>query len=293
MLELLTQSQINSPYGEVVVQNVAVTPSFTVRSSDGDAVLSENQAADWIVPEGVFYISAVAIGAGGSGEGSNGVNAGSSGGAGGLAYISDYFVRPGDTLRVYVGVKGYNTTDGGAGGRGDGASGIRHNGSVILLASTGGGGQSINALGKGGGGIIGDGLFRGGDGNVGGAVAGGLGGNAPGYYSDGANGALGASTSSQSAGGSGQSPYGYSGTGEHYGSNFTQSFNGGVGGGWGGGGAGAADESSTGTDYDGGNGGEGIVRIIYGRGRRFPDTLTSEEYSQGNVTFIRLNSTRT
>ena len=60
-----------------------------------------------------------------------------------MAYISDYFVHPGDTLRVYVGAKGYNTTDGAAGGRGDGASGIRHNGSVILLASTGGGGAAI------------------------------------------------------------------------------------------------------------------------------------------------------
>ena len=165
MLELLTQSQINSPYGEVVVQNVAVpTSTATVRSRYGDAVLSENQAVDWIVPEGVFYISAVAIGAGGSGEGSNVTNAGSGGGAGGLAYISDYFVRPGDTLRIYVGAKGYNITDGAAGGRGDGASGIRHNGSVILLASTGGGGAALNAEGEGGGGIIGDGLFRGGRG---------------------------------------------------------------------------------------------------------------------------------
>lgn len=289
MLELLTQSQINSPYGEVVVQNVAVpTSTATVRSRYGDAVLSENQAVDWIVPEGVFYISAVAIGAGGSGEGSNVTNAGSGGGAGGLAYISDYFVRPGDTLRIYVGAKGYNITDGAAGGRGDGASGIRHNGSVILLASTGGGGAALNAEGEGGGGIIGDGLFRGGDGNVGDANVGGYGGNAPGYYSDGVNGGSGGTTA---AGGSGQSPYGYSGTGEYYGSNFGQTFNGGVGGNWGGGGGGAVDESSTGVDYDGGNGGEGIVRIIYGRGRRFPDTLTSEEYSQGNVTLIRLNST--
>lgn len=288
MLELLTQRQMNSLYGELIVENLQ--QFNTTKDDTGDVSLSEDQVIYWTVPEGVLYISAVAIGAGGSGEGSNSLNAGSGGGAGGLAYISDYPVRPGDTLKVYVGAKGFNNTDGGAGGRGDGASGIRYNGEVILLASSGGGGAGRTSPGLGGVGIIGDALFKGGDGVNGSTNYGGGGGDAPSYYYDGAAGRTAGLSTVGGIGGFGLSPYGQSGSGEHSGSFPTAISNGGIGGDYGGGGGGANDETTAGTDFDGGNGGKGVVRVIYGPGRGFPETLASEEYSQGNIRYISFSS---
>lgn len=286
MLELLTQGRTNAMSGEVVVLNTFDVSNNTTQSASSDVSLSETQAVDWVVPSYVGYISAVAIGAGGSGDGSNNTNAGSGGGAGALAYITNYVVTKGDILRIYVGCKGRNVNNGGSGKRGNGASGIRHNGKAILLAGSGGGGISQTTTGSGGIALIGDVRFNGGKGAAGGGNVGGDGGSVSNYYSTGLDGAA-----TDRLGGAGSTPYGL-GNGTYMGTPRDPSpgANGGIGVNYGGGGGGANDETAGGTSYSGGNGGQGIVRIIYGRNRSFPDSFTSEQYSLGNLQVYDVNS---
>lgn len=283
MLELLN-GRSRSRYGECVFLNVKNNIN-TPKLQASDVVLNEDQAVDWVVPAGVNYISAVAVGAGGSGEGSNGTVAGSGGGAGALSYINEFPVNSGDILKVFVGRKGLNSNDGQSGGQGEGASGIKLNGETILHAGSGGGGWTRSVAGEGGIALAGDFVRNGGKGAGGGTNAGGDGGSVSDYYSAGADASANSSYSGfqNTSGGFGASPYGPSGYGSFETTIPTKASNGGLGGKYGGGGGGANDESSGGTDYDGGNGGEGFVRIIYGPGRRFPSELTDESYSQGNI----------
>lgn len=237
---------------------------------------------EWTVPDGVYSISAVAIGGGGSGEGSNTANAGSGGGGGGLAYINNYPVTPQQVLKIHVGRKGRTTTDGAAGGQGM-PSAIVDNNKVVILAGGGGGGHAQTDVGRGahGYGTTGAVIFKGGDGGTGGSSTGGDGGNAATYTADGSNGASG---NAGGDGGSGTSPYGPDEDGTQFPNTLASSHvNGGVGADYGAGGGGANDELADATDYDGGDGGQGVVRIIWGRGRIFP--YDADEYgSRGNVT---------
>lgn len=279
----------NVKYGEAFFRNSGNSATSVYLSAGGEDTQTgpnyrvldrDNFTATWVVPDGVYSICAVAIGSGGSGEGSNTANSGSGGGGGGLVYINDYPVHPGQELKINVGVPGKNITDGSRGARGF-PSAIYANGSPIIVAGGGGAAyaQSDPGIGAGGLGISGAVIFKGGDGGVGGASSGGKGGNAAGYSEDGSDGTAGGGD-----GGYGTSPYGFSVSGSQFPKQgFGTAANGGVGADYGGGGGGADDELADGTDYDGGNGGEGIVRIIWGPGRKFPD-FASESESYGNVT---------
>jgi hypothetical protein len=55
------------------------------------------------VPPGIFMFSAVMVGCGGNGGGYTSNNGKSSGGGGGLGYVTNWPVKPGDIIQVYVG----------------------------------------------------------------------------------------------------------------------------------------------------------------------------------------------
>lgn len=93
---------------------------------------------DWIVPEGVMSISAVAVGAGGGGwnRAINSVGVwGSSGAGGSLRYRTAISVTPGETLKVVVGLAG---TSVGSGPIIDGGFSQIKRGEVVLLQGNGG-----------------------------------------------------------------------------------------------------------------------------------------------------------
>lgn len=125
----------------------------------------------FVVPTGVRNICAVCIGAGGGGaRGTTGdtVSVGA-GGGGGLSYSNNIPVTPGETLTVFVGLKGSaggTQDDGGNGGntrilRG-GTEILRANGGFGGNWSSGDGGAGANTLGA-----IGDVKFSGGAGDDG------------------------------------------------------------------------------------------------------------------------------
>ena len=244
----------------------------------------------WAVPAGVTSIAAVCVGAGGVWYGFR-----QSGGGAGLRYINNLPVTPGETLTVTVGTTGA-----------DGAHGInssiRRSSNTLVFAQGGSstaGGTGI-ATGAGPfGGTIGGG--NGGNGNgatnfVGGAGGGGAGG----YSGNGGNAAIGGTGQSGAAGSGGGGGGGGAGNTANM---FTS--NGGVGGGVGifgegtsgaggaGGGAGqpgGGGSGSTSVLFGGGGSGKasdeygtngapggGAVRIIWGEGRAFPSTNTTDQ----------------
>jgi hypothetical protein len=257
------------------------------------------------VPAGVTKISAVLIGGGGAGGGSGGGSGGNGGGGGGLRYINDYTVSPGQTIDVTVGsggVGGFGANAGGDGGNslilisgigiatafgGKGGTsnyndivnaGAGGTGSVISGsiggASGGSGGRSTLASGAGGGGAGGYtgvggtggstfGTGSTGIGDVGSGGAGG-GGGAPSVSGCGGGGVgvLGEGTSGSSSNGAGNAGSGGSTGG------FGDSLNGNAGGLYGGGGGGA-DGGNANTNLSGGNGAQGVVRIIWSPSSKF------------------------
>ena len=130
----------------------------------------------FVVPAGVFFISAcgVAGGCAGSGASFNG------GGAGGLHWRNLIPVTPGESLTVEVGAA--NTTGSIIGG---GDTRLLRGATVLLLAT---GGQAGTGAGNGRFDLYGGGGGEGGRGNVGGGGDGGFGGGAAGYVGDGGRG---------------------------------------------------------------------------------------------------------
>lgn len=257
---------------------------FATDEPTGEAIFTTVGTHDWVVPEGVTSVCAVAIGGGGNGQSSNARD--KAGGGGGNGWKNDIPVTPGETLSVVVGEGGpaLDTNQGGPGG----SSSL----STVLTAEGGQhGGNSTNS-GIGGFHIGGDGGGQGGNGGQGGADSsggdGGGGGGAGGYTGDGGAGAAwnnGAGTAGTGGGGGGGAGGYRSGGGYGVGGS-----GGGVGiygeGASGAGGSGyhANGEPGSGGDglkYGGGGagfhyasngiGGQGAVRIIWGPGRSFPD----------------------
>ena len=153
--------------------------------SAGQTTFYADTAGDFLVPAGVFSISAVCIGAGGAGG--SGIN-GAGGGGGGLRWINNLAVTPGEILKITVGVSGV----------GFGSSIAR--GSTVLLFARNGTDASGNNAGVGGtGSIIGGNVGGGNGGNGGnGSPSGtinngrsGGGGGAGGYSGNGGNGGAG------------------------------------------------------------------------------------------------------
>jgi hypothetical protein len=244
------------------------------------------------VPADVTKISAVLIGGGGGGGGSGGGVGGNGGGGGGLVYINDYPVSPGQTLTVVVGgggaavsasaggdggnssITGIAAAFGGKGGAatanapaslgGSGESNFVNSG----ISNGGSSGKGTNTTGGGGGGSAGYSGNGGSGGTTGGTPSGagsggGAGGGSEGNGDNGGNGGGGIGILGQ--GSSGESG-GVGGSGGENGVTAS-STTGSNGGNYGGGGGGA--DGATGGEQSGGNGAQGVVRIIWSPSSKF------------------------
>jgi hypothetical protein len=170
-------------------------PTTTV----GGITFWDDGSYSFVVPSGVYAVSAVAVGGGGggcSGNPSSGGDGGAGGGGGALAYINSLAVTPGETLSVVVGAGGA----GGAaspgtrtGGTAGGDSYLRRSSTDLLLAKGGsGGGISTTSGGSGGSAAasVGDIKYAGGNGGAPSTTLGygGGAGGAAGYSGVGGNG---------------------------------------------------------------------------------------------------------
>ena len=251
---------------------------------------------DFVVPVDVSRICALAIGGGAGGD--SGDYGGDGGGGGALCYANDIPTTPGETLTVIVpagGVCGIEAYRGG----GNGGWAYVKRGATVLLIGYGGysGGASNTGIYSGGGGGSG--------GDSDGANYGGGGGGAGGYSGSGGSGGIsldvegdtnptagqggggggGKQNGNSSAGGGGVGIYGEGASGIAGGVPVND--NGGKGGS--GGSDGGNTHSGNGGNYGGGGGGgalpgydgmfgaQGAIRIIYGEGRAYPSTLTSNQ----------------
>lgn len=249
-------------------------------------------AHTFTVPEGVYSVCVVCVGGGGGGvDYTSGSHPMHGGGGGGLGWKNDIAVTPGAEIDIQVGAGGthasYSSTgnDGGdsyfdtalvcKGGGGDGGA-YQVNGS---------GGDYVGDGGGNGGGTVGNGTAQ--NGAVGGGGAGGYSGNG----GNGTNTFQSANSNRDGAGGGGAGGY-TNGSNRGYGGGGVGiqgegvSGAGGTGGGAGGSGGTSGDTSGNGGVFGGGGGGSnandakngtgGAVRVIWGTGRAFPSTNTTD-----------------
>lgn len=167
--------------------NTSTPPEGGVTIDDHQATFTAPGTYPFVVPDGVFSISAVAVGGGGGGwdrsAGSTGTW-GSAGYGGSLRWKASIAVTPGETLTIIVGNRGLSSKSGRAGNGGN--TQILRGSTVLLQANggTGGGGTDSATITNTNAGGVGDG---GGDGGAlvtyyweyagGGAGAGGYSGN--------------------------------------------------------------------------------------------------------------------
>ena len=149
----------------------------------------------FVVPSGVYQVSAVAIGAGGGGGGSTTQTGGTGGGGGGggaLSYTNNLVVTPGETLTVVVGAGGAGgtgTSSSRTGGSPGGDTYLRRSSTDLLLAQGGRGGTVSSSTAAGGSATAGIGDTKSSGGAGGGTATGvaspGGAGGAAGYSGDG------------------------------------------------------------------------------------------------------------
>lgn len=265
--------------------------SVTCRPPTGQQAFTTPGTFTWIAPSGVTSVSAVCVGSGAGGSYNWANNAGS---GGGLGWKNNIPVVPGQSYTVVVADRGPANAANGSTSYFISAATVAGYGGGYNSAT---GGPNQNSY---GGGWVGDGGGAGGHSGTyqGGGGAGGYtgnGGNAPNGSGSGGGGGAGSYYSSTygtgAGGGVGIYGQGTSGLG---GTNRTGS-NGYGGGGGSGGSTGANGEPASaggnninggtyggggggpGTSYGGGYGGQGAVRIIWGPGRAFPSTLTTDQ----------------
>lgn len=212
---------------------------------------------NWIVPGGVYSITVEAIGGGGGGGNVETAGRAGGGGGGGAYARSTIAVQPGQNFLITIG-------QGGSGSNSNKNGGNTSFGSFVIAA--GGNGAGLNSTNAGLGGSLnnstGDVAFNGGNGGNGygtscGSGAGG--GGSAGYSTqNGANGSNGTSGNNGGAGGAGNGPISGSG-----GSGAGSNGNGNSGTNYGSGGGGGKSPCVGGTDRNGGNGTQGVVRITY------------------------------
>ena len=287
-------------------QNTNRAFSLTITGlAPGQVAYTTPGTYSWTAPAGVSSVSVVAIGGGGGNtvpwsDYSSGLRGGSGGGE--LRWKNNITVIPGNSYQVVVGGPGqYGTSNGGVTSTNGGNSSFN---STTVLANGGGRGPNTTSGGVGGSGGTGDG---GGNGGAGGNVLSGRmggGGGAGGYSGNGGAGGNGSDTNNALT-------YGQSGSGGGAGGGRggnVSSFIGNAGGGTGIFGEGASGAGDTdggfgarGGDGSGGSGGSyggsasanslnsninnfyfgngvgGAVRIIWGTGRAFPSTLTTDQ----------------
>ena len=241
----------------------------------GQAEFTTSGSYSWTAPAGVTSVCVVCIGGAGAYSGGSPQGAG---GGGGLGWKNNITVVPGQSYSVAVGSSGFDYVGPGS----SGSDSYFINSSTV--AGLGGSGGSYTRV---GGGYVGDG---GGNGGSGGAYASGGGGGAGGYSGNGGNGANGGApddggSPGAGGGGGGGGRTGNSNSDERYGGGtgiYGQGANGAAGGTFqpGNGGNGSV---IAGTTFRGGGhrtnatGGGGAVRIIWGPGRAFPSTLTTNQ----------------
>lgn len=270
-------------------------PSTSVTTDEviGQALFNTTGTTNWTVPEGVYSLSMVAVGAGQSGTAGSSGSAGGGGQGGSLAYTNNLSVTPGTVLSVTVPSGGSTTPASVSIGASIAVQARSGTGSSTQIGTAyylgGAGGSALNdastkASGGGGGaggyaGVGGRGAYLklninydtipatagaggGGGGGIGSyTLVGGGGGGGVGLYGQGSNG---------SANGGG-------GSGGTNGSSYTGS-NGGAGGTYGGGGGGGSSSIVNGGSRLAGAGIQGAVRIIWpGNQRYFPSTRTADE----------------
>lgn len=250
--------------------NWVVDSTISITVAGQQQVFTTVGTSQFTIPAGVTSICMVCVGGGAN---LSVFNSGTGGGGGGaLAWLNDYPVTPGTVLNITVG---------GAGS----ASSVKTAANVNIVTAGGGNGRTggspswiSTTLYATGGGKGGFGGYGGGTGNVINYAGGG--GGAGGYSGDGGNGAwatstggtltnyaaTGAATNSGGGGGGGVDDHG-GGVG----------LNGrGVNGASGGTGPGLPGSGGVGGLYGGGGGNKGAVRIIWGAGRAFPTTMTTD-----------------
>lgn len=286
----------------------------TPNSPPGQVTYTTPGTYSWTVPDGVYYISMLTIGAGGGGGPANdSTHGGGGGGGGGLAYVNSYSTTPGTTLSIIVGAGGVagkaipNAASGGlssitdngvvqvrgAGGQGGGyASSAGGNPGLGFANSTAGTSRGTNSGGRGGNHLgVSPGGFGSGGGAAGYAGEGGAGfSNGQNAASAGAGGGGGGggyiNTNSKVLSGGGVGIYGQgsdgaagatdNGGGGGSGGTAGGNTNSGTGGAFGGGGGGVKGSAS--VPGTGSNGGGGAVRIIWpGDDRYYPSTRTADE----------------
>lgn len=253
----------------------------------GEAIFDVPGTYNWVVPPGVYSVSVVCVG-GGGGAGWNFAYHTAGAGGGALRWASNIPVTPGQVIPIVVGAPGLGGKASSVATNGGDSS---FNGNVIARgggrSSTGdpagaGGGAGGTHSGTGGGTSSGGGNGgnggNGGTGQTAGGTAGG-GGGAGGYSGPGGRGRIGAPIPAEAplpappgsgAGGGGAGSGGGVGI-------FGKGNDGAVGspGSWYPGtslpqyGAGA---SGVPNQYNGPDGGPGVVRIVWGAGREFPST---------------------
>ena len=295
--------------GLVLALDAGNTKSYSAAAGEeatGQAEYTSSGSYSWTCPSNVTSVSVVCVGGGAGGPGSTWDNDESGGGGGGLGYKNNISVTAGQSYTVVVG-------SGGVGPQNGGDSYFINTTTV----KGGGGSYGYQGAAAPGGTYVGDGGGNGGDGGVSGSPGyGGGGGGAGGYSGNGGDGANGIESGqpvvngtggngSGGGGGGGSSHHGGSGGGGVgiYGEGPSGSgdlsvttdttyggrggsggspggngdanvspYTGGDGGAYGGGGGGSADGSRPNS-----TGGGGAVRIIWGSGRSFPTTLTSNQ----------------
>ncbi|QXO10282.1 hypothetical protein pEaSNUABM37_00323 [Erwinia phage pEa_SNUABM_37] len=266
-------------------------------SRKGQVMVDTLGTSEWVVPDGVTSICAVVI-AGGGGMatfgGSNGSGLywyGGGGGGGGLSWRNNIRVTPGETLTLVVGAAGSNVSSASSIAGAGGDTYLLREDSYLCIAKGGQGGRSTGSSGPGGTGGLGgksadeinDGGGIGGAGasGVAGSGAGGAGAaagynaTAPAGRADYTNGAVGNNGSGSSGGadkvgraGGGTLPYGMGVPGAASSSIYSAY-----------GRQGSRADDSNGyvdTKYGAGGGGRGVIRIIWGEGRLFPNTNTRD-----------------
>jgi hypothetical protein len=242
----------------------------------------------WIAPAGITSVCVVCVGGGGAGFSSSTNSQQATGGGGGLGWKNNISVTPGQSYTVVVGSGGSQAYLGGPTTNAQDSYFIAVNNNAY---ATGKGGVSATSGNGGTGGVYyGDGGGNGGNGsnNISGSNNSVGGGGAGGYSGNGANGR-------NSGGGPGFAAPAGSGAGGSGGTN-----------GNGGGGVGILGRGADGNEYAGGGSGGGgggfygssgayggggsnhynqffagpaggAVRIIWGPGRAFPSTLTTDQ----------------
>ena len=241
----------------VIISFIVFLLSILVLNATAQTVTPFTTSSTWVCPAGITSVKVECWGGGGAGGGTSSIYTYSGGGGGGAYTVNTVAVVPGITYTITTGTGAL----GGFGNGGNGTASSFVNGATTLVTAPGGiGGTKVNGVssivpGLGEGGAGGIGTYNGGNGASGtnsGTKSGGGGGGA-GSTANG-NSPLAASTQTGGIGGALLGGNGGNGT-----SGSANGTNGGTYGGGGGGGR----RGNVVTNYAGGNGGNGFVRLTF------------------------------